>query len=218
MAVAIPIVVSLVITTIASVASYYLSLKKQEGPRLDSLDSPTSSYGQPIPKIYGRARVAGNLIWTQKLKEVKQEGNKSKGRPSEYQYYGTFAIMLCEGVVNVSKIWFNGKLVYDNYSPSGETQVASSKIGNYLKIYRGTADQQPDPTIQSYEQAAKTPAFRGKAYLVFNNLPLKDWNNGLPSVSCEVVESENPLLSNIVGDICQDAGLNVADIDVSELS
>jgi hypothetical protein len=218
MAIAIPIAISFAVTAVTSIASYYLSLKKQEGARLDSLDSPTSTYGQPIPKIYGRVRVSGNLIWTRKLREEKKEANKAKGQPSEYTYFGSFAILLCEGVASVSKIWFNGKLVYDYYSPSGETQVATSKLGNYVKIYTGTPDQQPDPTIQSIEGVDKTPGFRGKAYLVFNNLPLKDWNNGLPSVSCEIVESENPLLGNIIKDLCVKSGIPESYIDVSELS
>lgn len=210
--------VSFAVSAFTSIASYYLSTKSTEGARLGSLDAPTSSYGQQIPNIYGRTRVPGNLIWTQKIREEEIEGNKKKGIPTEYRYYGTFAVLLCYGVTDVSKIWLNSKLVYDRYSPSGETQVGSSKISEYLKIYRGTEDQLPDPTIQSIEGIDRTPGFKGKCYLVFNNLPLIDFNNGIPTVSCEVRESENPLLSTIVTDICKKAGISEFQIDTSELN
>ena len=34
----------------------------REGPRLKDLSISTSSYGQPIPQVYGAARVAGAII------------------------------------------------------------------------------------------------------------------------------------------------------------
>lgn len=210
--------ISFAVSTISSLAAYYLSTKEIEGSRLNSTAAPTSTYGQDIPTVYGKSKMGGNLIWTRKIREEVIEGNKKKGVPTEYNYYGSFAVLLCYGYVDVLKIWLNGKLVYDIYSPSGETQSASSKFGDYMKIYNGTADQQPDPTIQAVEGADRTPAFKGKAYIVFNDLPLKEFSNGIPSVLAEVRQSENPLLSDIVKDICTKAGIALSDIDVSELS
>jgi len=34
-----------------------------QGPRLKDLQIQTSTYGQPIPILYGTMRVAGNVIW-----------------------------------------------------------------------------------------------------------------------------------------------------------
>lgn len=212
------VAVNFAVSAVTGLASYFLTTKEIEGPRVDTSNAPTSTYGQNIPTIYGRTRVAGNLIWTKKIREERKDGNKLKGIPSEYKYYGTFAVLLCEGVVDVTKIWANGKLVYDFYNPSGETQIASSKFGQYIKIYRGTADQQPDPTIQAIEGANRTPAFKGKAYIVFNDLPLKEFNSGIPTISCEVIQSENPLLSDIVTNLCLKAGIPPEKIDASELS
>jgi hypothetical protein len=42
----------------------------QEGPRLDSLQVQASTEGAAIPEIAGRVRIAGQIIWATKFKEV----------------------------------------------------------------------------------------------------------------------------------------------------
>ena len=42
---------------------------RREGPRLTELAVSTSSYGQPIPGLYGRVRVPGSVIWASDLAE-----------------------------------------------------------------------------------------------------------------------------------------------------
>src|SRR5829696_10549281 len=44
--------------------------KHVEGPRLKDIDGLTSSEGAPIPRVYGRARIGGQLIWATRLEEV----------------------------------------------------------------------------------------------------------------------------------------------------
>src|SRR5690349_3532510 len=44
--------------------------KYVEGPRLKEIDGLTSSEGAAIPRIYGRARIGGQLIWATRLLEV----------------------------------------------------------------------------------------------------------------------------------------------------
>ena len=40
------------------------------GPRLADLDVMASTEGAPIPRVYGRARLAGQVIWATQLEEV----------------------------------------------------------------------------------------------------------------------------------------------------
>ena len=42
----------------------------QDGPRLADLDVMASTEGAPIPRVYGRARLSGQVIWATKLEEV----------------------------------------------------------------------------------------------------------------------------------------------------
>ena len=50
-----------------------------EGPRLGDLSVSSSAYGMPLPIIYGTMRVAGNMIWSSGLREVKQKQKVGKG-------------------------------------------------------------------------------------------------------------------------------------------
>src|SRR5215210_8409592 len=46
------------------------SERNVEGPRLADLDVMASTEGAPIPRVYGRARLAGQVVWATKLEEV----------------------------------------------------------------------------------------------------------------------------------------------------
>ena len=68
----------------------------REGPRLQELAIQTSSYGTQIPRIFGRMRVAGTVIWATDLKESRSREGGGKGRPSTtiYSYSASFAVAL----------------------------------------------------------------------------------------------------------------------------
>lgn len=90
----------------------------QEGPRLGDLRVTTSTYGAPIPLIYGpENRVAGNIIWASDLIETSKEtGGGKGGGPSitEYSYRVSCAVSLSgRPVTNLKRIWANNKVIYD---------------------------------------------------------------------------------------------------------
>src|SRR5262249_15368660 len=91
-----------------------------EGPRLASLDVMASTEGAPIPRLYGRARLSGQVIWATRLEEVVSKradktGGKSLGAgntttTTTYSYFANFAVGLCEGPIGrVARIWADGK-------------------------------------------------------------------------------------------------------------
>src|ERR1041384_4225791 len=45
------------------------SERSLEGPRLADLDVMASTEGAPIPRVYGRARLAGQVIWATRIEE-----------------------------------------------------------------------------------------------------------------------------------------------------
>ncbi|MFG1478598.1 glycoside hydrolase/phage tail family protein [Xanthobacter sp. V4C-4] len=154
-----------------------------EGPRLSDLDVMASTPGAAIPRLYGRARLAGQVIWATRLTEVKTTESASAGgkggslspkvKSVSYTYYANFAVAVCEGPVSrIGRIWADGKLM----------DVAGLTVRTHL----GTEDQEPDPWIAARQGAADTPAYRGVAYLVFENLELTDYGNRLPQLTVEV--------------------------------
>src|SRR5436305_12529892 len=78
------------------------------GPRLADLEVMASTEGAPIPRVYGRARLSGELIWATQLEEVASSSTTSGGgkghlvsgprtTTTTYSYFANFAVGLCEG-------------------------------------------------------------------------------------------------------------------------
>nr|WP_321361343.1 glycoside hydrolase/phage tail family protein [uncultured Hyphomonas sp.] len=89
-----------------------------------------------------------------------------------YDYTVSIAVALGEGpVLAVQRAWANG-------APFDLSRVTH-------RLYRGDEAQLPDPLIEMIEGAA--PAYRGTAYIVFEDLPLDDFGNRVPQLSFEIV-------------------------------
>jgi len=151
------------------------------GPRLKDLSIQTASYGVTIPILFGVIRTAGNIIWARPLKEkastiVRKAGGKGariRHTHTEYSYFASFAVSICEGEIDeILRIY------------AGNEQINLSSYT--IRIYKGSETQLPDPLIESFEGSGKTPAFRGQAYLVFEDLPLAEFGNQLPNFNFEV--------------------------------
>jgi hypothetical protein len=158
------------------------------GPRLSDLSVQTSTYGSFLPRFYGTAPAHGNVFWLEggKLKEVvrkKKSGGKGGGggqTTKTYTYYATFAIGLGEGpIAGVRRIWCRDKLIYNAGSDDLETIIASNKNAKGWRLYLGTDDQLPDPRIEAEKGVGNTPAYRGTAYIVFDDFELTKYNNSL---------------------------------------
>ncbi|PCJ95694.1 MAG: hypothetical protein COA52_03475 [Hyphomicrobiales bacterium] len=150
-----------------------------EGPRLGTLEVQSASEGIAIPKLYGRARLTGEMIWATKFEEIRREessGGGKGGAPQStqisYSYFANFAIGLCEGEIGrIGRIWADGKLL--------DTENLQ------YRVYTGSENQQPDPLIEA-KQGTDVPAYRGLAYVVFERLPLERFGNRIPQLAFEV--------------------------------
>jgi hypothetical protein len=165
------------------------------GPRLSDLSVQTSTYGVPIPRVYGTIATHGNVIWIEgdKLKEVDtktKHGGKGGGggaTTTTYSYFATFAVGLCKGpIAGVRRIWVGANLIYDAGADDLESIIASNKASEGFAVYLGTDDQQPEPRMQADKGVANTPAYRGLAYIVFYDLALKDYGNSLQAAQVKV--------------------------------
>jgi hypothetical protein len=161
-----------------------------EGPRTKDLRISASTYGAQIPNTFGTTRVPGNMIWSDKIREHKRESLNGKGGFSNtYKYSCAFAMGLCAGpVASLSRIWADNKLIYDMTGASGIT-IDNTKYR--IKFYNGSEDQVPNATMQSFLGEANTPAFRGLAYLFFDNIPLDDFSNRIPQITAEVYRQDD---------------------------
>ncbi|MEM6664380.1 MAG: host specificity protein, partial [Pseudomonadota bacterium] len=119
-----------------------------ETGRAKALRLQTSTEGAPIPRVSGRMRVSGQVIWQTRFREnVRTTTSGGKGVSSgsrqtvkEYSYSVSCAVGLCEGPIErIGRIWADGTLL--------------DTSGLVLRIYNGDNEQQPDPKIQAVEGA-----------------------------------------------------------------
>ena len=171
-----------------------------EGPRLKDIDGLTSTEGAPIPRVYGRARIGGQLIWATRLEEAvntdvdrsSQGGKGMGGGPktvtTTYSYFANLAVGLCEGrIAFIRRVWADGR------------ELDLSTIA--MRVHAGSETQDADPLIVAKEGAQYAPAYRGLAYVVFERLPLADFGNRVPQFSFEVIRPVDGL-NRMVRAVC----------------
>lgn len=153
----------------------------REGPRLTELAVSSSSYGHPIGRHFGQVRTGGTILWATDLKESRETNGGGKGRPSttSYSYSVSMAIALSsQPIGNIGRIWADGNLL--------RGAAEDLKTAGTLRIYTGHDDQLPDPLLAA-DTGSQCPAYRGLAYVVFEDLQLGDFGNRIPALSFEIL-------------------------------
>lgn len=137
--------------------------------RILSLQVQQSSQGLTLPVVYGRARVAGNLIWygdftTIETKTTTRQGGKGGGGVRQedisYTYEAAVMMALCEGEIKgIGRIW-RDKEKFESLS-----QLR-------LNLARG-GDEQPTWThLQQPKHQAQAINYSGTAYIYSPNYEL----------------------------------------------
>ncbi len=165
-----------------------------EGPKLDNVQFLSSREGAVIPRVFGRSRISGEVIWATRLIEVQKSQKQSQGGKGAsgpkttvktYSYYANFAVGLCEGpIAGIRRIWADGK------------ELDQSDFN--IRTHRGTEDQLPDALID-LKQDGDAPAYRGLAYVVFEDFPLEEFGNRIPQISIEVLKPIGEIENRIYG-------------------
>ena len=149
-----------------------------EHGRIDRLRLTGASEGAALGMVWGRMRVAGQVIWASPFAEhvTRAGGGKGAPRPASlsYSYSVSLAIALSEGeITRIGRIWADG------------AEIAPDSLN--LRVYTGSEDQLPDPRIAAVEGAENAPAYRGTAYVVIEDLELAPYGNRVPQFTFEVM-------------------------------
>jgi hypothetical protein len=186
-----------------------------EGPRLSDYKVQLASYGVAVPRVYGRASIAGNVIWSSDIIEhvttssSTQDAGKGGAGDSQtltqttYSYSVHLAIGLCAGpIAGLGKIWANGKLIYNGKAGTdAQTVLASQTLADGIRLYLGSETQNADALIQSFEGAANVPAYRGLAYIVLEDFQLANFGNRIPQFEFEIIASATTQLPGLMATI-----------------
>jgi hypothetical protein len=194
-----------------------------------------SSYGTPIPIIYKEQRKAGTIVWGTEAREVVDVSGGGKGQPTvkNYRYYISLAILVCgvREIHKIKKIYANSKVIYENTTGTG--YVAASPVTSHgtgakwekylnpdnVRIYLGSSTQPRDPVIEAAMGIASTPAYRGRALVVFEDLPLEPFNRSIPNFEFEIEADDGDVtLEYFLDDLCERCDIGSGDRDFSDLS
>ena len=138
----------------------------------------SSREGEPVPKTYGWSKTSGNIIWATELdrQDAARSGAKATDSNDEGAICANFAIALCEGEVShFGRLWADGRLM--------------DLRGVNHRFYKGDDAQLPDSLIVAKQGAGDAPAYRGTAYVVFEQLDLTAYGNRIPQISVEVCKT-----------------------------
>jgi hypothetical protein len=156
------------------------------GPRLQDLRVQSSGYGSVIPRVYGKARLSGNVIWMRGFdEETRTEtqtvggggkggggGGRQRTTTVTYVYFCDVAVALCEGpIAGIGKMFADGNAI-------------GSEHYSARRVYLGDTTQSADPLIAATEGLA--PAYRGLAYVVLERFAITPFGNRLPNFSFEL--------------------------------
>lgn len=168
------------------------------GPQVEDFTIQTSSEGAVIPIAFGRVRVAGEVIWAARPVETAQtrsaSGGKGGPKVTEFSYTISFAVAVAEAPISgIGQIWADGTLI--------------DRAGLVMRVYTGGEDQAPDPLIEAIEGPGRAPAYRGLAYVVFEDMPLEDYGARIPNLAFEVyagppAEPDGPAMESLIEGVC----------------
>ncbi|MEL6840844.1 MAG: host specificity protein, partial [Pseudomonadota bacterium] len=170
-----------------------------ETGRVDRFRLTSAAEGADVAQVYGRMRLPGQVIWASEFNEERSTSGGGKGSPptpevTTYTYSLSMAIALCEGEISrVGRVWADGAEI--------------SKEDLNMRVYTGSIDQLPDPKISAVEGAENVPAYRGTAYVVFEDLALGQFGNRIPQFTFEVMRGSSELDAPDLSDCVQGVAL-----------
>lgn len=190
-----------------------LTARKQasQSPAIAGLQLQTSVYGKCIPVVYGKTKIAPNLIWYGDFRSVSKKNNPSGGGGKggtggggggkgggdagvTYTYYTSVIMALCEGPVGSIPSAYVDKNI-----------TTPSALG--MTTFTGTYSQSAW-SYMSTNHAAQALGYRGIAYVAAASYSLGT-SAQLPNHTFEVA---GVFSSSIGGQVDADASLVINDI------
>jgi hypothetical protein len=195
-------------------------------PQIIALDGQfnftNSAYGVVLPIVFGSDKLPGNVFWSSGFK------NNTFTQADKVYTYTTvsFAVGICEGPINaVLRMWLGDRLIMDNTAnidadgimqPNADGFVLGATVdltsedsplrslgagarSTKITVYDGSETQLPDPLMISVEGYDATPAYRGVAYVLFENFICSE--SSIPALSMEVVSNANPIAPRLYGSL-----------------
>ena len=157
--------------------------RKVEGPRLKISASWVRPRARAIPRVWGRMRVSGQVIWATRLRGSRQH---TDGRRIVQGRRPRPKTKITEYTTSPISRWRLPKGRSPASAGCGRTARNSISRACTWRFYPGSEDQEADSLIVAKEGATRRPPIAAPSYIVFERLPLERFGNRLPQLSFEV--------------------------------
>lgn len=168
-----------------------------QGRKVGEMSSPRAQEGEPIPLVFGTARVTGRLMSCGEPSIV-EEGGKGGPQVVNETAYLSYSILVCESselrdstIGGILMVIQNNKIVYDVRPNPAISAADSAKWKQNKVFYFGGEGQGVDPTEQMIHGVGNVPAYRGLCRMVVTDEDVTQHGGGIPAY--EFVVSRCPV-------------------------
>lgn len=205
-----------------------------EWNKVEKFDEPQSRYGEPIYKVFGKVKVTGIYFACQIPPSVETDDNPNPVTRENLRteiYYGSLGVLWASKIPldndpEIKKIWFNKSLYYQNGN-------IDATLGDYWMGWEGLSlnnhfgDQLSNDEFLNFQGFYNAPhhgmCITAMHRLRLNNGPNSNdnlFNSSYPGLEAEIHTHTTATLylSEVVKEICLDAGYSESELDVTELN
>jgi hypothetical protein len=158
-----------------------------QGRKVGEMSSPRAQEGEPIPLVFGTARVTGRLMSCGEPSIV-EEGGKGGPKVVNETAYLSYSILVCESselrdssIAGIVMVIENNKIVYDVRPNPAISAADSAKWKQNKVFYFGGEGQGVDPTEQMIHGVGNVPAYRGLCRMVVTDEDVTQHGGGIPT-------------------------------------
>jgi len=195
------------------------------GASLDSSLSPapltalrvqTSSYGLPIPIIYGRGRISGNLIWYGDFAKHEQQqagGKGGGGGVTGYTYSASVLLSLCEGPIqSIPAVWSQkDKKTLADFGYTLFTGASPQSAWGYLETKHGAL-----PATAGAPAVPESTATDGEGNVII--VPAQEATQAAPAQATQALcYAGNAYIAKADADLGSDASMPMDSFEVAGL-
>ena len=153
-----------------------------KGPEVGTVGMALPREGDMLARGVGWQKLPARIIWPENLhfseesETVSTGGKGAQNKSSTTTYYAevSIAVAIRDGETDLlGRVWADGNL------------VDLSGLCNSVTGYKGTATQDPDPTLEAVDGAGNVPDWRGVTYLVLEGFNLSSFGNRIPQLEFE---------------------------------
>ncbi len=197
----------------------------------------TSSSLEPIPRVWGRYVVGGNIVWvgntTTVLREVQEEVKGENVKVSQiFDTYVDFKVGLCAGPIGkLLRVWFDDLLVLNDVLDANAPQNSATDLdlsalsrSDYdlttmasrmpqIELLEGSETQGVSAEHALKDGFGYAVAYRGQTYVHFKNINLAVFGNGFPKLRFDIVTESETLAGELIGDFTEFVSTDYLELD-----